>query len=80
MAQENKSLGDRLMNLELLFTHLERQVAELHDVILRQQNRSKRPNAGCGSWKGRSMTTMHPSLSLNSPKPLLNQASGRRMP
>ena len=31
------SLADRLTNLELLFTHLERQVGELHQALLRQQ-------------------------------------------
>jgi uncharacterized coiled-coil protein SlyX len=29
--------ASRLTNLELLFTHLERQVAELHSVVLDQQ-------------------------------------------
>jgi uncharacterized coiled-coil protein SlyX len=32
-------LGKRLTDLELLFTHLERQVADLHEVVLRQQQR-----------------------------------------
>ena len=29
--------ADRLTKLELLFTHLERQVADLHSVVLQQQ-------------------------------------------
>ena len=32
-------LPERLTDLELLFTHLERQVAELHEVILNQQRK-----------------------------------------
>lgn len=32
-------LVKRLTDLELLFTHLERQVADLHEVVLRQQQR-----------------------------------------
>jgi uncharacterized coiled-coil protein SlyX len=32
----------RLTNLELLFTHLERQVQELNDVVLSQQQRIER--------------------------------------
>jgi uncharacterized coiled-coil protein SlyX len=31
------SADDRLTNLELLFTHLERQVADLHQVVLDQR-------------------------------------------
>jgi len=34
--------GDRLMNLELLFMHLERQVAELNQIVLDQGQQIER--------------------------------------
>jgi uncharacterized coiled-coil protein SlyX len=33
------AVTNRLTDLELLFTHLERQVADLHTVVLRQEQR-----------------------------------------
>ena len=36
-----KSPNDRLAELEFLFTHLERQVAELNAVLLQQQRRTE---------------------------------------
>ena len=40
--EANGRIERRLNDLELLFTHLERQVAELHEVILRQQQTIER--------------------------------------
>lgn len=40
--QGQDRLERRVTDLELLFTHLERQVAELHQVILRQQQSFER--------------------------------------
>jgi uncharacterized coiled-coil protein SlyX len=35
----DERLSTRLMDLELMFTHLERQVGDLSQVVLRQQQR-----------------------------------------
>jgi uncharacterized coiled-coil protein SlyX len=37
-TQPDQTQNDRLTNLELLFTHLERQVGELQKVLLNQQH------------------------------------------
>jgi uncharacterized coiled-coil protein SlyX len=38
-VETSDRVSKRITDLELLFTHLERQVADLHDVVLRQQHR-----------------------------------------
>lgn len=42
MEPDLQRLDQRLTNLELLFTHLERQVAELNQVVLRQARTMER--------------------------------------
>lgn len=37
MPSDPKNLAERLTKLELMFMHLERQYADLNDVVLRQQ-------------------------------------------
>lgn len=37
IPSDSQSLAERLTKLELMFMHLERQYADLNDVVLRQQ-------------------------------------------